>query len=244
MKAENEDALLQTFEKLPKHHLSDSAKERMLSELEERIGHSRSRAHFPRWIGSAVAGVAAVVIFAGSIYGVSNHKKPIQNHHTTTETTIPKAETSFYQRYVNQMTPTQKSKLHQLLTRDIQIADLWIYDGNTDPPLVTQMESDFKEFQTLFPQQMASIKAEPDSFYEQTAPSALSPGVDGNVFTGALSKIYLAYEAAIWNMGDPNSNLYNVKLAQLVKRPDVPGVFAQWNRLFFGGRIDANSLTK
>ncbi|WP_179117268.1 hypothetical protein, partial [Bacillus cereus] len=110
------------------------------------------------------------------------------------------AESSDMQTLVNQMTPDQQSKLHQLLTRDTQLADLWIYDGDTnDPALVTQMENDFKTFQALFPQQMVAIKAYPVSVYKETVPSALSPGVDANYLDGYLAEIYLAYQAAIWN---------------------------------------------
>jgi len=243
VKSQNEETLLEEFEKMPKHQLKDSAKQRMLSEIEKQKEQSKSHALFPRWIGSTAAAVVAAIIVAGGIYGVSNHEKPVSSHYTTASTAMLQAETSFYQRYVDQMTPVQKYKLHQLLTRDTQISDLWIYDGNTDSTLVVQMESDFKEFQNLFPHQMASIQAGPVSVYEKTDPSALSPFVADDL-TSFLSKIYLAYEAAIWNMGDPNSNLYSFKLAQIVKRPNVPGVFSQWNRVFFGGKIDVNSLTE
>ena len=243
---EDEQRTIEQLSRMPKLTMKAESKQRIrqnlvdLSISQSRVPSRKLRAQF----NGLVAGVAGIAIVVLGYFAIANHDNPATNHHTTASNTIPQAETSQQQSVVNQMTAAQQSKLHELLTRDTQIADLWIYNGDTDPTLVAQMESDFKEFQSLFPQQMASIKAEPDSFYENTLPSALSPGVDGNVLTGDLSEIYLAYEAAIWNMGDPNSNLLNHKLTQLVQRPDVPGIFSEWNREFFGGRIDPKSLTQ
>lgn len=242
---EDEQRTIEQLSRMPNLTMKTESKQRIRQNLvdlsvSQRLPRRRLRARF-NGLAAGVAGVAIVVL---GYFAFTNHGNPVTNHHITASNTIPQAETSQQQSVVNQMTAAQQLKLHQLLTRDTQIADLGIYNGDTDPTLVTQMESDFKEFQSLFPQQIESIKAEPDSFYENTLPDALSPGVDGNVLTGDLSAIYLAYEAAIWNMGDPNSILLNHKLTQLVQRPDVPGIFSEWNRVFFGGRIASKSLTQ
>ncbi|MCF8568564.1 hypothetical protein LLE49_27985 [Alicyclobacillus tolerans] len=82
MKSKNEDTLLKEFERMPKQCLSDSAKHRMLSEIEEQKTRPKLRPKHPRWIVSTAAGAVAVIIAVGGIYGISD-----QTQHRSSTTT-------------------------------------------------------------------------------------------------------------------------------------------------------------
>ncbi|MFD1676798.1 hypothetical protein [Alicyclobacillus fodiniaquatilis] len=246
MKSQNEDTLLQEFDKMPKHHLSDSAKQQMLSEIQNQKARPQSR--FPRWIGSITAGVAALIIAAGGIYGTLNHARHQQSNNTSLATNqkdssvMHSALNSNWQKIVNQMGEKRAAQLQRMLTQATIVMDKDAFsdDGppEPDPQGENVLQSDYNHLLQMFPTAVNLIRANPQLVTNMDASSDL-PGYVTNQATGksdevtdVVALIYRAYKSSMYDLGPSSASAPSPM--QSLNRYQCADLFARMNRLLFG----------
>ncbi len=265
MTSQNDDVLLDEFQqRMPKHELSESTKQRMLSEICRQKANSRPSFRFPRWISTTAAGVVGIAVVVAGYVAISNqHRTPSQAASNTVarnHTNTLQAESAGMQK-VTDAFGTKATVLRQTLSHTVAVLDAYHYGSSeTGEPgtynfqsgsLEQYLQKDYSKFQAAFGAELNQINNNhPSGSYSKyvTVSGGVATYHDDWAVLDAINSDYqqliafydpTTYEKFSETTRNQDQQIGN-KSVGTVDANDL----RQWNEVLFGGQLQVSDVPK